>query len=179
VDASLAGERVFHGDPSGIDTEVAARGGVLRFVRGEPPEIVVPGGPLPLLVIPTGIPRSTAEQVAKVRHRLQSHPRIGRPILEAISGCVASGLDALERNDLIALGEIMSICHELLGALGASHPRLDSLCSIATKAGALGAKLTGAGGGGCAVALRAGQSPPVEAALTAAGAPPLTVTITP
>src|SRR5690606_36011095 len=51
VAASLAGERVFHGEPSGLDSRVAAQGGVLRYVRGEPPRQVHPGAPLPLVII--------------------------------------------------------------------------------------------------------------------------------
>ena len=48
--------------------------------------------------------------------------------------------------------ELFSINHHLLNALGVGHPSLDRACAIAEQFG-LGAKLTGGGGGGCAVAV--------------------------
>jgi hypothetical protein len=65
VAASMAGERVFHGEPSGLDSRVAAQGGVLRFVRGAGAEPVALGGPLPLVLIPSGIPRRPPPRSAR------------------------------------------------------------------------------------------------------------------
>jgi len=149
VAASMAGERVFHGEPSGLDSRVAAQGGVLRFVRDAGAEPVVLGGPLPLVLIPSGIPRSTAVQVGKVRARLERLPAIVRPTLAALAAAAEAGIDALARHDLAAFGEIMNIAHALLGAIDVSSPAIDALQAAALAAGARGAKLTGAGGGGC------------------------------
>jgi mevalonate kinase len=51
------------------------------------------------------------------------------------------------------LGRLMNMNHALLDALGVGHPSLSRLVLAARGAGAYGAKLTGAGGGGCMVAL--------------------------
>lgn len=158
VEASLAGERVFHGQPSGIDSHVAAAGGVLAFTRGEAPAPVPLRQPLRLVVIPSKVPRSTADQVAKVRDKLERLPSLTRPALECLGAAVREGRAALEGADLSLLGEIMNMSHEVLSALGVSSRVLDELCAIARDQGALGAKLTGAGGGGCVIAL-----PPVDA----------------
>ena len=45
------------------------------------------------------------------------------------------------------------MAHGLLSGLGVSTPELDALVHAARAAGALGAKLTGAGGGGAVIAL--------------------------
>jgi mevalonate kinase len=45
------------------------------------------------------------------------------------------------------------MAHGLLSGLGVSTPKLDALVREARAVGALGAKLTGAGGGGAAIAL--------------------------
>jgi mevalonate kinase len=179
VDASLAGERIFHGQPSGIDSEVAARGGLIQFVRGEPARPATLRAPLSLLILPSGVPRSTADQVAKVRALHERFPTLARPILDLLGACVGRGMDALAHNDLEDLGSIMSIAHELLSALGVSSPVLDELCSTARMAGALGAKLTGAGEGGCVVALPAADPEPLAEALEKRGHRALRVLIRP
>lgn len=153
VEASLAGERVFHGEPSGLDSRVAAQGGVLRFVRGEGAEAVTLGGPLPLVIVPSGIPRSTATQIAKVRARRERQPVIMQGILGALAAAVDAGVRALAANDLESLGEVMNLAHALLAAIDVSSPALDALQATAVTAGARGAKLTGAGGGGCLLVL--------------------------
>lgn len=153
VEASMTGERIFHGQPSGIDSEVAARGGLVRYVKGLPVEPIPLPGPLPLVLVPSRVPRSTADQVAKVRARHDRFPMLTRPLLALCHTSVDEGLDAISSNDLDRLGEIMNVAHHLLGALDVSSPILDELCSTARGAGARGAKLTGAGGGGCILAL--------------------------
>lgn len=153
VAASMAGERVFHGNPSGIDSEVAARGGVIAFARGEGVEAVGLRSPLHLVVVPSGIPRQTGVLVAGVRARRDRFPKVIEPVLEALGALVVRGRAALEAGDTAALAELIAVAHELLGALGVSRPPLDALAAHAVGEGALGAKLTGAGGGGCLFAL--------------------------
>lgn len=167
VAASLAGERVFHGEPSGLDSRVAAQGGVLRFVRGEPARTIRPGAALPLLIVPSGIPRSTAEQVARVRRRLERVPSVVRPILTALGQTSEASILAIEHGDLDALGELFDVAHGLLAAVGVSSPPLDRLVADARAAGARGAKLTGAGGGGCVIALAGDDPDPLRAAMSA------------
>jgi mevalonate kinase len=183
VEASLAGERVFHGQPSGIDSHVAASGGVLAFTRGETPTPVRLREPLRLVVIPSKVPRSTADQVAKVRDKLERLPSLTRPALECLGAAVREGQSALERADLPRLGEIMNMTHEVLSALDVSSRVLDELCAIARDQGALGAKLTGAGGGGCVIALPPAGAPPSGLdslePLTARGLDPFCVEVSP
>jgi mevalonate kinase len=153
IAASMIGERVFHGTPSGIDSTVAARGGVLAFVRGAPCEVVELAAPLQLVVIPSGIPRQTGMLVAGVRARRERLPEVIDPILVALGQLVRRGRVALGRGELVEFAELCTVAHELLGALGVSLPTLDRLCATAVQHGALAAKLTGAGGGGCVFAL--------------------------
>ena len=180
VHASLIGERVFHGAPSGIDSELAARGGLLRFIRhpgGQEVEPLALPAPLPLLILPSGIPRSTAALVSGVRARHDRLPALIQPILHALGAATEAGIDALFAKDHQRFGEIMNVAHELLSALGVSTPAVDHLCSLARDAGALGAKLTGAGGGGCVLALPPNDSAPLLSALRAATLSPLPVEV--
>jgi len=173
--ASLAGERVFHGEPSGIDSQVAARGGVLLYARGEGVRPITFSRPLPLVLVPSGVPRSTADQVRKVRERHDRSPAIVGKVLEAIGEAVQATVTALPAGDHQRVGELVDIAQGLLSALGVSSPILDELCSTARHHGALGAKLTGAGGGGCILALSDGDPAPLLAAFTSRGMVPLFV----
>jgi mevalonate kinase len=74
-------------------------------------------------------------------------------MMKAASEIVLRAMDAMKENDLQALGDLMNINHALLYGVGVSDESLEWLTNAARKAGALGAKLTGAGGGGCMVAL--------------------------
>jgi mevalonate kinase len=177
VEASLRGERIFHGEPSGIDSEVAARGGILRFVRGEPVETIPLREPLQLGIIPSGVPRSTADQVAKVRYCHDRWTMIARPMLQLIGVAVGEAIASLNKNDLDSLGEIMNLNHHLLGGLNVSSPILDAMCSAARAGGARGAKLTGAGGGGCILALPPDPAEPLLTVLREQGYAPFRVTV--
>ena len=65
---------------------------------------------------------------------------------------------ALEADDRKAVGQLLDLNQMLLSGLFVSTPEIEQLCATARQAGALGAKLTGAGGGGCVVALVAGET---------------------
>ncbi len=160
---SLALERIFHGTPSGVDNAVALSGGLLRFRRGPPLELepLELAQPLHLVVLDSGSPGSTAELVAAVR---AARPRVDR-VLDAIGRLAEQATGLLD--DHKALGNAMNDAQAMLVLLGVSTPRLSELCSLARDAGALGAKLSGAGGGGVVVALA--EPDTVPAILAAAG----------
>lgn len=157
---AFAVERLFHGNPSGIDHAVAARGGVLRFRRTpDGPELT----PLPrpawsLVVLESGHAGDTATLVARVA---AARPGVD-PLLERIGALVVEAGAALD--DVARLGPLLLENHRLLCAIGVSTPRLDTLVELAMTAGASGAKLSGAGGGGVVIALGAEPEPILEAA---------------
>jgi hypothetical protein len=90
-------------------------------------------------------------------------PRAGRNAL------TLRGIQAIQDNDLPTLGQLMNICQGMLNALQVSTPELEKICAIARENGALGAKLTGGGGGGSIVAICDGDTEPVVSAIRAAG----------
>lgn len=148
--AAGAGERVFHGKPSGLDVALATSGGAGVFdrVRGLRP-LALPR--LCLILGHSGAPRSTAAMVSRVAERTGGDRDDVR--LVALGAATEQGLAAVARADLSGLGAAMDRAHGALCELGVSTTALDELCRTARAAGALGAKLTGAGGGGTAIAL--------------------------
>ena len=97
--------------------------------------------------------------------------RYNREFLDAIEALVLQGQRALEDGELGRLGQLMELNQKLLNALLLSTAKLEAMCTTARNAGALGAKLTGGGGGGCMIALTESeaQADAVRAALEAEG----------
>ncbi|KAK5164034.1 Mevalonate kinase [Saxophila tyrrhenica] len=166
---AFVGELVIHGNPSGVDNTVATNGHAVLFQRKDytqPPSVnILHDFPeLPLLLIDTRQPKATAAEVAKVGALKKKHPEVVERILDSIDAIVRSVYKTIENTDfdsssaeadeaIAHLGEMMSVNHGLLTSLGVSHPRLERLRYLVDQAGVGWTKLTGAGGGGCAITL--------------------------
>ncbi len=146
-------ERVFHGNPSGVDAGVAARGGCVFFRRSDGLETVRTRGALRLCVGDSGRPSSTRVMVDSVARLRLERPRMVADVFEAIRALVHAARAAIESGDSTVLGRLMDENQLLLGKLGVSTDSIERMCSLARVAGAFGGKLTGAGGGGSVVAL--------------------------
>lgn len=152
-------EQRFHGTPSGVDQAVSARGGVVRFRRGPPPEITaLPHPDWEVVVLDSGKAGDTRTMVDKVR---ALRPAID-PILSAIGALVDQAQAVLTAPR--ELGPLLTENHRLLQQIGVSTPTLDTLVDLALSAGAHGAKLSGAGGGGVVLALVGDPAPILTAA---------------
>ena len=153
ADIALTAERVFHGNPSGVDTAMAAAGGVAVYRKGQPLQPVIAKQRITLVVGHSGEPGMTKETVASVARQHAQKPQKVEQIFAGMEAIVNNGKSALERGDLDSLGQLMELNQKLLVTLVLSTPRLEEMCTAAVMAGALGAKLTGGGGGGCMIAL--------------------------
>jgi mevalonate kinase len=150
---SFEGEKVIHGNPSGADNSIATYGGIMRYERGEGLKRLRLENALPFVIGNTRRKRSTRNMVEGVKVLKDRNPEVVDPIIYTMAGLSQTGLDALLRGDKHKLGDLMNINHGLLSAIGVSTIELDDLVYAARQEGALGAKLTGAGGGGCMIAL--------------------------
>ncbi|HEY73364.1 MAG: mevalonate kinase [Chloroflexi bacterium] len=146
-------EKIHHGTPSGIDNTVVAYEQPVYFVRGRPVEQLAVGQPFTLLIADTGTPSPTGKIVAQVRWARQREPARYDALFDQIGDIADEARRAIESGDVDALGPLMDDNHELLIELGVSSPRLDDLVEAARFAGAMGAKLSGAGQGGNTIAL--------------------------
>ena len=149
-------ERVFHGNASGVDAAVAVRGGCQWFRRGSEAERVYLTKPLWLCIGHTGAASSTRAMVGAVAELRSRNPGAVDRAFDAIASLVHDARRAIASGDHATLGERMNDNQARLGTLLLSTPPIERLCELARKAGALGAKLTGAGGGGSVVALAPG-----------------------
>jgi mevalonate kinase len=152
AEAAMASETVIHGKPSGLDHTVALQGGFGIFTRAEGLRPVV-AAPLALVIAHTGRTRDTKGRVARVAELVNERSDEVRARFAAIAGLVERGASAVVRGSYGELGAAMNENQRHLEALEVSCPEIERVCAIARDAGAVGAKLTGGGGGGCVIAV--------------------------
>jgi hydroxymethylglutaryl-CoA reductase len=164
-------EKVAHGNPSGMDNTLSCYRRPLVFRSGTPPlmEPLNIRTPIPAVIGMSTQEGLTAKTVGRVRTAWQQDPKLYERIFDQVDALVLRGVQAIQDGDLGTLGELMNICHGMLNALQVSTPELERLVSIAREHGALGAKLTGGGGGGSILAICEGDTEPVVSAIRKAG----------
>ncbi|KNF03740.1 hypothetical protein PSTG_03262 [Puccinia striiformis f. sp. tritici PST-78] len=179
---AFLGEKILHGSPSGVDNTVSSFGGAICFQKqiGEKDEQkkqlieqIQGFGAIRILISDTQVPRDTKSLVAGVAQRKLKEPELIQGILDEIEELTTSARDSIKElaitkeydvqnpdHELKAkreriidrLGRSMARNHALLSSLGVGHSQLDLVKSFAANCG-LETKLTGAGGGGCAITL--------------------------
>ena len=173
-------EKAAHGTPSGVDNTVATYGSALYYQRKDDQPLfsaLTLGQPLELVIGMTGKESLTADTVARVRASWQQYPERYETIFDQIGQLTMSAFEAVKTGQLDELGELMNLCHGYLNALQLSTPELEEMIHVARQNGAVGAKLTGGGGGGSMIALCSESSAPVKSAIEAAGYSTLAITL--
>ncbi len=158
-DIAYEGEKGYHGEPSGVDNAASTYGGMIWFVRGEKNtfEPLSLKEPIEIVMGNTGRVANTKAAVAGVKERKEKYPERYEEIFQDARRLAHDARDALERNDIEKVGELMNTDHSLLQDIEVSDEDLDMLVETARSAGAVGAKMTGGGLGGYMVALTPGK----------------------
>ncbi len=142
---------------SGFDIASCIWGGTILFT-GENKNIeFLSNNLLPILVIFSGTKADTVNMVEKVAVLKKNEPEKTSEIFQSIAKIVEKGRIALVQKNWIAFGKLMNNNQELLQSLGVSNYKLDKLVEVCCKAGAYGAKISGAGGGDCIIAAVSGE----------------------
>lgn len=164
-------ERVAHGNSSGLDATATSASWPVRFKRGEFSRMDICMRAW-LVLADSGRKGMTRETVEALRAKLDAHPGEVGAQLDDLGAIAVEAEDDLALGRAENMGARMNRAHKILADLGVSTPQLDKLVRAACDHGALGAKLTGGGGGGCVIALAnsADAAERVSAALRNAGA---------
>ena len=167
-------EKIHHGTPSGIDNTVVAYERPVYFVRRQPQNQIEPfsvAAPLRLLVADTGVSSSTKVVVGDVRRQWEMDKLRFEKLFDDCGKIAMSARSAIEAGDISAVGRLMNENQVLLRDMTVSCLDVEMLVGAAQSAGALGAKLSGAGRGGNMIALVTEETETaVTQALQAAGA---------
>ncbi len=146
-------EKIYHGTPSGIDNSVVTFAKPVYFVKGRPIETLKVRRPFTLVIGDTGVSSPTAAAVGEVRKAWQAGKAQYEAYFDSAGAIADSARQAIESGVVELLGPLMDANHGVLRKIGVSSPELDALVLAARRAGAWGAKLSGAGQGGNMIAL--------------------------
>lgn len=159
-------ERTIQGVASPTDTYVSTMGGVVMVPLKKKLNIIDCG----IVIGNTGKFSSTRQLVSNVALLKKHYPQIIDPILSTIGRISITGEELVIKKEYEAIGRLMNINQGLLDAIGVSSPELANLIYAARSTGAYSAKITGAGGGGCMVALtHPSEAKQIASAITQAG----------
>ena len=162
-DIAYEAEKAYAGTPSGIDNTAATYGGLIWFKKalgGGPNTIerLSIKKPVEIVIGNTGIVADTKAMVAGVTARKKENPEKYDRLCKQAEELAFEARRALEGFDLTKVGELMNQNHLQLNEIEVSCKELNYLVGLARAKGAIGAKLTGGGGGGCMVALTPGRA---------------------
>ena len=150
---ALIGEKIFHGNPSGIDTNVISYNQTLFFQKKKKNEFIKIKKPLNILIADSGIKGSTKRAVSLVKKKYEENKIIYSKIFDDMEKISIVSKKAIEEGDIEKLGRMMTLNHALLKMIGVTNEKLDYMFSSAIDYGAYGAKISGAGMGGNIIAL--------------------------
>ena len=144
-------EMIAHMNPSGLDAKTCLSDQPIRFIKNVGFTEFEMDLSVYLVIADTGVYGHTREAIQVV----QSKGKDALPFLHALGELTQQAEDAIRQKDAEKLGQILSQAHLHLKEIGVSSPEADSLVETALSDGALGAKMSGGGLGGCIIALAA------------------------
>lgn len=156
IEIALAGEKKIHGNPSGIDTVAACRGGLLRFEKKESlvyRSIQMFHEELPILIVDSGVTAYTKETIEQVAMFKNTRPFVWEKIVHRYEAIFDAASAALLGNDFAMIGRLFNEQNDLLVELGLDCFQVQKIRKEAHILGAHGSKMTGTGKGGLVLVL--------------------------
>ncbi len=172
---AVESERMVHKNSSGADCYISTFGGLIRYGRKEGYRKIESRKSLWIVIGNTGMRHNTGALVDSVAKFKARKPKVFRDLMTRADEICSDAASALESGELERLGLLMNENQRLLQQIGVSNKKVDNLVRACSAAGALGAKITGAGGGGSVIALAADakQSARVAESIRQAGCDPI------
>ncbi|MEO9363905.1 MAG: mevalonate kinase [Nitrososphaera sp.] len=170
-ESAIEAEKIIHKNSSGADCFVSTFGGMIHYSKGGGFKKVEAKTKIFLVIGDTGIKHNTGDLVSSVRKLKEANQMAFSGLMSQSKDICNQALAALNNGNIDHLGMLMNENQLLLERLGVSHEKADDLIDVARRAGALGAKITGAGGGGAIIALAASKedSEAIASAIKATG----------
>jgi mevalonate kinase len=149
---ALYGEQMIHNKSSGVDCYVSTYGGLVHFV-GFTETTSIKSQPLPFFLINTRRSHETSELVSHVRKFSRNRSKRFEELTSDATAICSNGVKEMANGSLEEIGRLMTENHKLLREIGVSTKEIEKIIGICSRCGSLGAKITGAGGGGSVLVL--------------------------
>jgi mevalonate kinase len=151
---AIQSERLIHRRTSGADCYVSTFGGLMQYYsKSKSFKNIQTKGLLSLVVASTGVKHYTSDLVTGVKRFKDTNKMLFESLAKQASDICLQACTAIESGKLDKIGDLMNENQILLQQIGISHHKIHDIIDICSKAGAIGAKITGAGGGGAVIAL--------------------------
>ncbi|PTD93416.1 mevalonate kinase [archaeon SCG-AAA382B04] len=145
-------EKEVQGSASPCDTFTSTMGGLTRVEKGKSLE-KKKTPKLPIVIGYTQESSNTKQLVEQVKQLKEEYPEIINNLFTSIGEITKRGQKEVQNRDLEKIGELMNINQGILDSIKINNLKLSKLIYAARESGAYGSKITGAGGGGCIIAL--------------------------
>jgi mevalonate kinase len=152
-EAAAHAERTIHKHSSGADCYASTFGGILHYKPTSSHRQISIKKKILFVICTTGVKHRTQNLVLSVKRMKENNPAEFMELAKRANNICIDAKRAIMVGNYQALGILLTENHELLKKLNVSHPKLEEFIDICTNSGALGCKLTGAGGGGAVIAL--------------------------
>lgn len=146
-------ETIAHQNPSGLDAMVVRSDQSVYYIRNQGTEYFTVNLPGYLVIADTGVQGETGAAVRAVGTLVADKSSQGKSWIKELGELTKQARYFIEEKDLNGLGDVLNLAQERLQNLTVSNEKLDTFVEVALEQGALGAKLTGGGRGGCMIAL--------------------------
>lgn len=146
-------EQITHRSPSGLDAATVSSDKPLFYVKGRIGVPIEMNLDASLVIADTGKKGATKEAILAVKDELKNNNEKAEEHIKHLGELVNQTKGYLAQNNIVKLGDALNFAQTDLAALNVSDSALDHLIHVARDNGALGAKLTGGGRGGCMIAL--------------------------
>ncbi|MGQ0771990.1 MAG: mevalonate kinase [Nitrososphaerota archaeon] len=156
LELAIDAEKTIFENASGADSNICVHGGIMEYSKKGIKKLDF-NSKFKLVIANSGVAHSTTEVVSKVKKFKEKQPDVFSILCDNESTLIEEALGDLRKNDLKSLGQKMSVNQAHLEKIGVSNKTLDSMLG-SIKDVAYGAKITGAGDGGCIIALVDGKN---------------------
>lgn len=152
LELAIEAEKTIFENTSGADCTVCTFGGLIEYDKENGFTQIDSESGFHLVIANSNIEHSTDTVVASVKQFKNKNEEVFAEICKKESELINRVMRGLKQNDLEVLGKCMHDNQEFLEMIGISNQKLRDMIKVAENT-SFGAKITGAGGGGCIIAL--------------------------
>lgn len=153
LELAIETEKIIHRNSSGADCVISTYGGLMYYQKNSNVRQLEYSKKLNFIIINTGLKHSTGELVSIVERFRQNNFATFIKLSDKVTNICKNAIEALKEGNTLKLGKLMNENQILLEQIGVSNKEIKKIIETSLNYGAIGSKLTGAGGGGCILSI--------------------------